>query len=352
MANERRIALRYFFRTLFERTDGGFIELRPFRSDGTPDHCERWFHPTRFSDSLANAALSIGRRLDVYFGICTRTSDGAIECRGTSQYLDQLPAFWADLDTKTFGSLRQAREALHRFAIPPSILVFTGHGFHAYWLLEEAVALETADRAMLESALRVLQTQILGGDNVADLARILRAPYTFNLKEPGRRIRAKIARFTHTRYQLEELLDAIPWRGFPLPDFATGGGLSEGRFHGIERVLESDFMAFCRGYARSLPEPLWYAMITNLIGFMDGREAIHELSLPHPRYSFAETERKIAHALRDAPGPHTYRYIENHGFESVDLLDPELPSPASRAFRRRSRLGSGASGQQQDGDQN
>lgn len=70
------------------------------------------------------------------------------------------------------------------------------------------------------------------------------------------------------------------------------------------------FCQHCRDNAETLSEPEWYAMISNLARADGGRELIHELSRPYPRYSPAETERKIEHALRDGE-PHTCAYIQD-----------------------------------------
>ena len=351
MGSSERLALEYFFRALYGRTEQGFVEIRPFRPGGVPEHRRRLFLPVEDNAALARSVLSLGRRLHVYFGVCTRTQKGKDLKRGTSQYLRAFPAMWADLDAKSFGNLKAARRALDRFPISPSILVFTGHGFHAYWLLEESVLIGTTDQVILQCALRALQTQILGGDDVSDLARILRAPWTYNTKDPLRPIKTKVVWLQEVRYRLDEMLDLIPWPDALQPDFSIAGGLSEESYAGLSRVMDSDFIAYCRDHAESLQEPLWYAMITNLIGFRGGRDAIHELSRPHPHYSFAGTERKIAHALRDAPGPHSYHYIASHGFQSTDLEDSGLLSPASRAFRHRNAGQEPARGALRNGDQ-
>jgi len=139
------------------------------------------------------------------------------------------------------------------------------------------------------------------------------------------------------RYDLDRLLVMLPESREMRRRRDPGSGLVEGRYGGLELVLAGDFVAYCRELAEMLSEPLWYAMITNLIGFRGGRAAIHELSRPHPGYSYTDTERKIEHALSDAPGPHSYRYIAEYGFESEDMADPRLVSPASRAFVHRER---------------
>jgi len=329
MFHARRLALQYFFTALFP-TDRGYVEIRPFDRAGKLVHRKRAFLPAADKARIARYVLAQKKRFHVYFGACTRSDAGRRHRCGTGRYLAALTAFWADLDAKRFGGLREARAALDRFALSPSILAFTGHGYHAYWLLDRAIPLATADRATLQAGLKALQTRVLNGDDVSDLARVMRAPWSYNIKDE-RPILTKAISITETRYPLQALLNRVPWEDVLHRDFGTGHGIIPERYGGLDRVLESDFIAYCRDHAKTLPEPLWYAMITNLIGFRGGRTAIHTLSRPHPNYTFAETEDKIAHALADAPGPHSYRYIAEHGFRSRDLDNPKLISPASRA---------------------
>lgn len=74
------------------------------------------------------------------------------------------------------------------------------------------------------------------------------------------------------------------------------------------------FVQHCRDNAATLPEPEWYAMLTNVGRADGGEELVHELSKPHPKYSASETDRKLEHALQDGE-PHTCQFIQdNLGF--------------------------------------
>lgn len=100
----------------------------------------------------------------------------------------------------------------------------------------------------------------------------------------------------------------------------------------LRHVLdECLFIRHCREQAETLPEPLWYAMITNLVTFDDGEKAIHELSSPYPGYTRRETDAKIRHALDSAPGPHTCVTIEALGFRCPLLETCPAKAPAALA---------------------
>jgi hypothetical protein len=88
-------------------------------------------------------------------------------------------------------------------------------------------------------------------------------------------------------------------------------------------------MKHCEENAQKLPEPLWYAWITNAVCCKGGREYIHQYSSKYPGYSKRETNRKITHALRDS-GPMTHAVIEkSHGYKCT--CPEKFKSPISRA---------------------
>ena len=94
-----------------------------------------------------------------------------------------VPALWVDIDPPEEHSAGLAawQCATHRrlmaFVPSPSLIVFTGRGFHSYWLFTEPVRVrESHARAgLVVQANGVLQRR-LKGDTVGDLARVLRVP--------------------------------------------------------------------------------------------------------------------------------------------------------------------------------
>jgi len=83
----------------------------------------------------------------------------------------------------------------------------------------------------------------------------------------------------------------------------------------VEKLLKScAFIRYCRDKAATLSEPWWWSMVHCLAVFGNpGRDKIHELSKPYPRYTKEETDRKIKEALKAGEkevGPHTCLFIE------------------------------------------
>jgi hypothetical protein len=92
------------------------------------------------------------------------------------------PALWVDVDGVT------AEEGYNRVIqapVPPSIVVFSGGGVHAYWLLNQPVAINAATRDKFEATLRALAKATGGDEQTCEVARVMRLPGTVNTK-PGR----------------------------------------------------------------------------------------------------------------------------------------------------------------------
>ena len=91
-------------------------------------------------------------------------------------------------------------------------------------------------------------------------------------------------------------------------------------------VESCKFMRFCKESPEKVSEPLWFAMISNLICIRPGGYSmVHELSKGYPGYSRIETDSKIHHAI-DNSSPHTCRYIKENGFDCG--MDCCVKSPA------------------------
>jgi hypothetical protein len=148
----------------------------------------------------ARYAIGLGRDHEVYASAALRLGKD-----GTKAGVTRLWALWADLDVKD-GYTRESRiEQLLELPHHPSILVWTGGGWHSYFLLKKpAEGPKELDRA--EYVMRRI-AEGLGGDPVHDRSRILRVPGTYNWKygEP----RPVVIEHSHPdlRYGLEELAE-------------------------------------------------------------------------------------------------------------------------------------------------
>ena len=144
--------------------------------------------------------------------VCTFRETGS---RGKETAL-VVPAVWADidppkdLDDKELEAWQdETYVRLSTFSLLPSIVVFSGRGWHGYWLLVQPLRLEGEDRihnAALIEALNRKLANCLDGDAVADLARVMRIPGTVNPKNGAV---CRIVSSNGPIYQLESLADGL-----------------------------------------------------------------------------------------------------------------------------------------------
>jgi hypothetical protein len=219
-----------FFEQLFHQLAAEErIEVR-YKLPGEGQSMHRRFYAT--PTEAARNAIRLGRDHEVYAGAALRLGKD-----GTKVGVTRLWALWADLDVKD-GYTRESRiEQLLELPHHPSILVWTGGGWHPYFLLKKpAEGPEELDRA--EYVMRRIAER-LGGDPVHDRSRILRVPGTHNWKY-GEPRPVVLEHFDpDLRYgleKLEEMAGALPGDVFDDVDKADtvsldvlGGPIREGR---------------------------------------------------------------------------------------------------------------------------
>lgn len=281
-------------------------------------------------DQMLEKAMHLTKTKDVYFGLHLmdelpppgkRSSEKKISCMSFihEEYDVKGPAHKEQNLPET---LEELLSFLHGLECPPSIIVHSGNGVHAYWLLQEYITVTDENRGWIKRIVKGYEkhTHRLGMehgwkfDSVADLARVLRIPGTLNHKSNPPK-EAQVIEANLTRYPLsafEKHADTqegysgskIPF--IPDPDLVGPA----------KRILDGcKFIRYCRDDSANLPEPAWYAMVTNVAPASDGIEAVHELSEEYGDYSIEETDRKIRHALEQNK-PHGCQYIrECLGFD-------------------------------------
>jgi hypothetical protein len=137
---------------------------------------------------------------DVYYGVLPRTDRGG----KAEDVVKETATLWADVDAKAHNDSKQASlMALIDYDIPPAIVVDSGHGYHAYWILNQFIPV---DRAI--TIMRGIARQVKG-DHVYDAPRILRLPGTQNWKDRDHPLDVRLLRFDATRrYRPGDFSDA------------------------------------------------------------------------------------------------------------------------------------------------
>jgi len=162
--------------------------------------------PLHRRDAMLRQADSLNRQgFSIYFAPCPRRTR-----QGDAEGAALLPALWVDVDCEGNAAQRETELAkLRAFKPPPSILLNSGGGWHAFWLLSEPLALP--DGAARERAAGLLRGLFLafGADPkyVKSVASLMRIPDTINTK-PERNGAAVT------------LIECAPERRYALSEFA------------------------------------------------------------------------------------------------------------------------------------
>jgi hypothetical protein len=122
-----------------------------------------------------------------------------------------LQWLFAEVDFKDHPSLapEDIYQRLVSMPMKPSMIVFSGHGYHAYWLLSEPVDASPGDgQTRVEDALKLACSYVGGDPHVAEASRVLRLPSSHNTRNPGESILVEIRLQELDRtYELSDLVD-------------------------------------------------------------------------------------------------------------------------------------------------
>lgn len=130
---------------------------------------------------------------------------------------------FAEFDAKDFANGKTgARAHIDRLPLQPSVLIDSGGGYHAYWLLAATCTLTNDNRAQVKD-LQNRWAQFVGSDDGAkDLARVLRVPGRPNVKAAYApdypMVRFVFADFARL-YARDALADAIPAHVTATPEY-------------------------------------------------------------------------------------------------------------------------------------
>lgn len=170
--------------------------------DGRKRKRTHWFQFQDGIEPVLELAASMGEAADVYFGVATAATHRGENSRVLSSETSGIYGLWADIDwddSTTHKKLNlpptkeAALEILTMVGVPPTIVVDSGHGLHAWWVFGDFWLFENdSDREAAQSLEQRWQDTIAVRaaqrgwviDRTFDLARVLRLPGTMNHKDP------------------------------------------------------------------------------------------------------------------------------------------------------------------------
>jgi hypothetical protein len=185
-----------------------------------------------------------------YFGVNTITPKQSRRCRET---IHEIVAAHCDVDFKDIDLTRdQVLAKLTQLQCRPSKIVSSGHGYHCYWILKEAPPATQEVVAQTEALLRSLANKLAGDPAVAEVARIMRLPGSYNYKN-GERLLVEVIGDRPLRYDLSDLLEFASELPVWIPRKARPGS---------DNPFLSEIPA-PNGHANAAPPSEWRALVTD-----------------------------------------------------------------------------------------
>jgi P4 family phage/plasmid primase-like protien len=182
-----------------------------------------------------------GAQRGTFFGVATRKVGAK---HGRREDLAELSALWVDIDCYKGGPTKQeVTDKLRSLPLPPSIIIDSGRGIHAYWPLKEPIDISTPGPQddELKGELRRL-AGVVGGDlNVCDLARVMRLPGSQHTKqEPWAEVTVLYDDYDR-RYDLSDISDWLDYQRpvivLPAPESSRGLGTEDDPFTAAAKRL-------------------------------------------------------------------------------------------------------------------
>jgi len=192
-----------------------------------PEKRSHWFR--NVEEAIRFAESQCAR--DVYVGVGLSERDYGPKHRCASEDISGIVGVWADVDLKSDAHQKAALPATVENALkilpsqlPPTFIVRTGNGIHAWWLFREPLIFET-DEERREAANLVYRWQTLLRlnaaahgwvfDRLSDLARVLRIPGTQNCKDPQNPKPVIIHSHVDRRYNPSDVAEFLEDQGVP-----------------------------------------------------------------------------------------------------------------------------------------
>ena len=314
------ITTKEFLKMLYGKCTKGCITITTL-PDSRNEHI-----PVTELDKAAERIKVLGTSANTYYCVALRQEGLPTYTRGGIEQIHTVVCTVADVDVlgpahKEKDLPKTEEEAIafvNGLKLKPSIIVRSGNGVHAFWLLDKPFVIHNEyEREHIRELSAGFGMYVIAEgrkkgwklDNVQDIPRMLRAPGSLNFKSnPPKQCKV---------YSAEEI--RYPVTAFE--EFKRNTEIVE--FHAerdlvgpAERMCgKCAFIDYCIENAATLPEPLWHAMISIVALTEDGQEKVHEWSEAYPGYSTSQTEEYYKRAVKMSR-PCSCRYIRDFfGFD-------------------------------------
>jgi hypothetical protein len=275
------------------------------------------------------AEKSVSRKVDAYFGCAkygplnNRTHDNAtyfralwmdIDCGPSKAEPDENGKVKGYIDQKT--GLEEFQKFCKATKLPRPILVSSGYGIHAYWLLEETVSRDEWDPLSKQLRELCVSNGLIVDPSVFEASRVLRIPGTYNFKNeepmPVEVISSDTVRVPYAR--MKELLGAPDPK--PKPDFIPSSmspmmqALLDNKVKRFKTIMMRSAngdgcnqLLHCYENQATLEEPLWRSALSIAAFCVDKDSAARKMSEKYEGYDPDEVDVKVSNLLAKG-GPH------------------------------------------------
>ena len=309
----------------------------------------RILHSPAYSiEKAASYALKINRTpgSNAYYAMASFKEAKYIDSKGrtkrrTQENVDKVKCFWLDLDVKgkgdgsDYASQKDALADLQRFRnetqFPkPSIVVSSGYGIHAYWILDEEIS--GADWTLIANSFRkLLDAHAVKHDSscTTDSARILRPIGTYNRKAglPDQEVVVLGGDFVPIPLQIFtnavdlEQTTITPLVASPAGEDMSLNVMAEGMVEfqpsSIKEIVKECALLRAVGTCGGdVSEPLWYSALGVVQFTIEHEKAIHVFSKGYAGYTQEETIAKAAQWEEEA-GPSSCELLKNRSMAEM-----------------------------------
>ena len=228
-----------------------------------------------------------------------------------------IRTFFIDVDThgaNSYGgkeeTFKAIEELVEKSGLPEPIIVDSGGGIHAYWVMDRDIAYEEW-KPYAEKFKKLCASYIIIDPNVpADAARLMRCPTSLNYRyDPP--FEAKVISEDLPIYDFDEFKEFLGQEQEEPTTDDIIASLPKGLDDETRKMLKMDNFSFnfdeladrsfegtgCAQvrYAleneETLGREMWAGVLTLAVHCEDGDEAIHKMSSGHPDYSYENTEK-------------------------------------------------------------
>lgn len=166
-----------FYRTLWGKCPVDHIVNLRFIPEGEGYPINKWAHVGSIINATETTVAWLQKQNETHH-IYHRVSISA-EQADRKAAITYTPALWVDVDDNS----TEAYERLQDMAMPPTMVVKSGGGYHGYWLLNEPLYVSDSDTLeRIERVNQGLAVACKGDESVTNINRILRTPSTRNIK--------------------------------------------------------------------------------------------------------------------------------------------------------------------------